>query len=331
MALRRLDRPRAVVLVPTLDLLEQVGDVAKHMSHHAKLRVVSMSTSTPSTHLKRMWEQPVDVLITTPGTLDRWMTTNRLGLAETRWVVLDEADFLLDQGFEQEAKQTFAMLVRIAETRKRPVTLCFATATVPRTLLETLEQENIRPKLLATHYLHRPPSTSRHFFFNTTDKFSKLQQVVQSHHQNQTLVFCNTRDEVERVHAYLQAHFQGIVYKCLGQQTLDERRYVWQQFNNTGILVCTDLVSRGLDTMFCSLVINFDFPRSALEYLHRSGRTARAGRRGQVISLVTKNNRVLVRAIQQRLSKNLDFGVAKWKHESKESGPDEEEKEKEVC
>ncbi|KAJ1515412.1 hypothetical protein HMI56_005027, partial [Coelomomyces lativittatus] len=346
MALRRLEKPRAIVLVPTLDLVHQVGDIAKWMSHEVKLRTLAMSHGMSSVHMKRKLKEPIDLLITTPATLQKQLRMQRLGLAETQYVVLDEADFLIDQGFAEETKATFQLLKKILQTRGRTSQIYCVSATVPSSLLSTLNAWWVLPnststpstsnskskprsnantplplvpstsagcQVIATSHMHRTVPQCEHVFIQARDPYQSLLHVLQTYATpySHGLIFCNTRESVPRVVQFLINQRVPHVYGCVGQQTMQERQLTWKQFHASlgGIMVCTDLVARGLDTLTCQFMVNFEFPLSIIEFVHRIGRTARAGKKGKAIHLVTKRNSVLVKAIQQRLKLKKDFSV----------------------
>ncbi|KAI9168291.1 RNA helicase [Blastocladiella emersonii ATCC 22665] len=323
--LRRPGYPRAVVLVPSHELLMQVGAVAKAMSHTARARVVAVSTSTSDDHVKRVLADPVDILVTTPGTLRQFLAKDTVRLAEARTVVYDEADFIFDQGFAEEATAVLKQIRAIVATRsdnKMTANFVFVTATLPKSLNAVLESTfaPAQRRTVASSALHRPLTRCTQRFVDVARQFqgnksAALADVLHRLHAadtGATLVFANTRQGVDAVYSYL-AETRGLpnVLRLSKRQTLEERAHTWHAFRTVpgSILVATDVAARGLDTTHVSLVVNYDFPVSALEYLHRIGRTARAGRTGCAVSLVTKRSRDLVLAIQQRLRMRAGMGV----------------------
>ncbi|KAJ3370805.1 hypothetical protein GGF31_003831 [Allomyces arbusculus] len=353
--LRRPGYPRAVVLLPSHDLLRQVGKVAKVMSHEARLRVVAMTTSTPLQHQKRIIADPVDILLTTPGSLVEFLGKGRVALAETRLIVFDEADFIFDQGFSTEALKAIKLVQEVAQARSRhssarPIlalggddkhpssrayhanamparhALCLmVTATLPKSLHNSMQVLFAEGGLhmVTTSKLHRPLAKCRQKFVDVPKQYQANQHlavldILKQHRESElpgsVLVFCNRRAAVDALHSYLTTTKRiPNVFKLVGVQSAEERASVWHEFDQTdgAILVCTDIAARGLDTTKVSLVVNYDFPDSAIEYLHRIGRTARAGRPGYAVSLITKDSRALATAIQERLKQKASFSVTK--------------------
>ncbi|KNE69630.1 hypothetical protein AMAG_14185 [Allomyces macrogynus ATCC 38327] len=341
--LRRPGYPRAVVLVPSHDLLRQVGKVAKVMSHEARLRVVAMTTSTPLQHQKRIIADPVDILLTTPGSLVEFLGKGRVALAETRLIIFDEADFIFDQGFSTEALKAIKLVQEVAQARSRhgaastarpilaldgdkhPSTrayhanaaparhaLCLmVTATLPKSLHNSMQVLFAEGGLhmVTTSALHRPLAKCRQKFIDVPKQYQANQHlavldVLKQHRESglpgSVLVFCNRRAAVDALHSYL-ATTKRIpnVFKLVGVQSAEERASVWHEFDQTE------------SAILVSLVVNYDFPDSAIEYLHRIGRTARAGGPGYAVSLITKDSRELATAIQERLKQKASFAVTK--------------------
>ncbi|ORZ40041.1 P-loop containing nucleoside triphosphate hydrolase protein [Catenaria anguillulae PL171] len=320
-------------------LLHQVGSVAKAMSHTARARIVMATTSTPAHHFKRIMTEPVDVLITTPGSLAEFINKEAVKLSETRLVVVDEADFVFDQGFDEEARQVVQHVCKVARTRSTHhgsssalttasgdfvPTFLFVTATVPKSLHAMLTTQFPTPgslQFLATSSLHRPLTRCTQSFVDVANQFQSNKQaalldVLRTTHDfdhGAALVFANKRQGVDTVYSFLTSRNIPNVLKLSKRQTIEERAATWHAFRTTpgAVLVATDVAARGLDTTHVDLVVNFDFPSSALEYLHRIGRTARAGRKGRAVSLVTRRSKELVLAIQQRLKMKSGMGMGR--------------------
>ncbi|KAL7753229.1 RNA helicase [Sorochytrium milnesiophthora] len=337
--LRRIGYPRCIVLAPSHDLVAQLSTVAKSMSHIARLRVVGVTTSTPQTHARRMLDEPIDVLITTPGTLNSYLRDGSVKLTSTQFLVVDEADTIFDQGFERDTRAVIDVMNNIAASKRRSRTsaaaagttaaggstapawrndtepmFVFVTATLPKSLYNTLSESFPDMRVITTPSLHRPLTKCKQHFIDVPRQFRSDKHVALMYtlrefpvSRSNTMIFCNTRKSVETTTAYLRQKLSDrqaeAVLSLTGSQSLDERANVWQHFRTRTdqVLVCTDIASRGVDTVNVGLVINYDFPVTVIEYLHRIGRTARAGRRGVAVSLVTKRSRDLVKDIEGKL------------------------------
>jgi len=242
----------------------------------------------------------VDLVVCTPGRLRKMHARGEVFYSHVHTVVLDEADTLIED-FGQEVAPTLRSLASKQ--------LVLVGATVTPALRKTLKDKFEELEILSAASLHRPPERLKHAFEKSrgADKITLLTTLLEQA-GGKTLVFCNTIQSARAVeHAMREI---GVNTACLhGGMPQANRAEAWSSFNNNKakVLVCTDLASRGLDTLAVSHVINFDFPSSATEYIHRSGRTARAGAKGLVTSIITKHDTKLASLIQADLGGKRDL------------------------
>ncbi|XP_073249245.1 uncharacterized protein [Porites lutea] len=243
----RLNRPRALIVLPNRELAFQVLKVAKSLSHNARFRSALLTGGRKLRVLKSGFESPVDLLVGTPGTLLEFLERGRLFLSDVSYLVIDEADSMFDKTFKNDTMQ----------------------------LLETI---NHLQACTSSH--HRILPHVRHKFVKIpqNDKPEKLLELLRedlSLHNRRTVVFCNTTPSCDFIGHYLTNN--GISHiKLHSTIAIEERSNLFKDFQEEKerILVCTDVGSRGLDTNV-NHVINFDFPISVTDYIHRVGRTGR--------------------------------------------------------
>ncbi|KAJ3267838.1 hypothetical protein HK104_005595, partial [Borealophlyctis nickersoniae] len=341
--LRRLRRPRAVVIVPSRELVLQVTAVAKEISHHARIRVLGLHARTEMKRIKASLESPVDLLITTPGALLKFIDMNLIGLSETRHIAIDEADTMFDEGFGQELSSIFETVKRISETRSRPCQFIFVSATLPRSVVRTLNRDFPDTIRITTPFLHRTLPKLHQVFLridSSTTKKNMLLDILKRAvaDDDRIIIFCNTRKTCAEVTAFLKEK-RYLVADVSSQVETKERAIILEEFvgkevkGKTGktkegspetkkeptpstpedpaarlpplLLVATDIASRGIDTTRVGHVILYDFPQTAIDYLHRVGRTARNGGKGRATSIVGRKDRRLAEEIEYAVKRRM--------------------------
>lgn len=296
-ALRKKSSPRALILLPTRELVKQVYKVAKGLSHYCKLKVETSDSVEK--------DDFVDILITTP----RAFSDNRALKSDSiSHIIVDEADTLMTGNFLAETKAVLKEDARLIAT----------SATITKALQRSLQSLYPDLKIIAAQGLHEAVPQVRQRFINITqpgnEKIRRLIEIVQSSPTSSFIIFCNKLSKAEQVHSVLsealqQANTQVLPSLFHGNLPTVQRSALIDQFSRGQIrvLVCTDLAARGLDTSWVNHVINYDFPRSIQDYLHRIGRTARAGRGGVVTSFVTGKDEGLFEYIQLAVKQNAPF------------------------
>ncbi|KAF7726549.1 putative ATP-dependent RNA helicase ddx28 [Apophysomyces ossiformis] len=296
---RRLDHPRGIVLVPTRELVSQVIKTCKSLAHIVKFRALDVTSRTPR-HilLKRLADSPVDVLVTTPTTLRSYLESNTLSVADMRVVVMDEADSLFDAGWGEDCKA----ILRKAPSKAKVV---IVSATLPRSVHSALDQ--LFPDLLkiTTPSLHKAlPNLKQSFVdlerFAGNRQMALLEVLKKNIKDDKTLIFCNTKKSVEILHNWLKS--KNVPALALYKDAEMSREEALSRFQNEdNVLISTDIASRGIDTTFVDHVVLFDFPTSVVDYLHRVGRTARAGRKGKTTSLIGRKDRMMADRIRRAI------------------------------
>lgn len=305
--LRVARRPRALVLVPTRELADQVAAVAKQLSHHAKVRVVGLvggANAMTGRKLRDTFERPVDILVSTTGRLSQLMEQRLVDVRFVRHVVVDEVDTLVDKGFGEELNRILARCRQGGQN----VQMVAVGATHPKKMVETYEKE-FGELVRVEVDLHVPPAglTQRFVKVDGKEKLNELVAFLGEQGKNggdlrggRMMVFCNTMESCRFLDHFLIE--SGYTTACIhGDVPANRRESEYEKFKGgeRQLLVCTDMAARGLDNLKVDHVVLFDFPTSAVDYIHRAGRTARAGAKGRVTSFVTKKDAKLARAIEK--------------------------------
>ncbi len=293
----------ALVLVPTRELAAQVGEVltglARELPSRPKVAVVFGGVSiNPQLMALR---GGADTVVATPGRLLDLVAHNGLSLASVQRLVLDEADRLLDLGFADELERVLALLPAKRQT------LLFS-ATFPEPL-----------QRLASRLLHQPERidlpgeasapveiVQRVLAVDATRRTQLLRQLVKEHAGERTLVFVASQYAAERLASKLH-HGEIYATSFHGGLSQGARKQALKEFKEKrwDVLVTTDLAARGLDIEQLPVVVNFDLPRSAVDYTHRIGRTGRAGAEGLAISFVSPETEAHWRLIAKRQGLSL--------------------------
>lgn len=298
---------RALVLVPTRELATQVAEtmrtLARFLPEAPKLAVVFGGVSV-NPQMMRL-RGGADIVIATPGRLLDLVDKNAVALGRIDTLVLDEADRMLDAGFADELARVLALLP------ERRQTLLFS-ATMPPAV-EKLAQALMHEPLcvqIADDALTVPDIVQRVITVDPARRTQLLRQLIKDHAWKRVLVFVATQHAAETVAAKLYANgvyaspFHGGLSQGGRTQVLQEMRD-----GQWDVVVTTDLAARGLDIAQLPVVVNYDLPRSAIDYVHRIGRTGRAGASGLALSFVSAATEAHMRLIEKRQGLQLEREV----------------------
>jgi ATP-dependent RNA helicase RhlE len=286
-------QPRALVIVPSRELGEQVMRVFKTFTHATRLRVRSVLGGTDLDVAKRNIEGEFEILVATPGRILKLLDRKLINFSDVRTLVFDEADQMLDQGFLPDAR-------RLVEACPRQVQLALFSATVSSQLEELIASLFKDAKVLRSSGHHRLVATLTTQNRKVVDgkRFPLLLDILKDRSPEGTMIFTNTREQCDRLAEELKkAGMECVVYR--GEMDKGERRLNLRAFKEkkVSLLISTDLAARGLDLEHVGRVINYHLPQDMANYLHRVGRTARAGRPGLVVNLVTERDAELIRKL----------------------------------
>ncbi|KAG6624172.1 DEAD-box ATP-dependent RNA helicase 39-like [Carya illinoinensis] len=310
--LTRPRRPRAVVLCPTRELSEQVFRVAKSIGHHARFRCTMVSGGGRLKPQENSLNNPIDMVVGTPGRVLQHIEEGNIVYGDIKYLVLDEADTMFDRGFGPEIRKFLGPLKnRASKADTEGFQTILVTATMTKAVQNLIDEEFEGIVHLRTSTLHKKVASARHDFIKLSGSENKMEALLQVLELslakgNRVMVFCNTLNSSRAVDHFLGEN-QISTVNYHGEVPAEQRVENLNRFkSNEGdcpTLVCTDLAARGLD-LDVDHVIMFDFPLNSIDYLHRTGRTARMGAKGKVTSLVAKKDLLLATRIEEAMRKN---------------------------
>lgn len=287
-----------LVLVPTRELAMQVADVFNEVSEHLPRKVKSMAVfGGVSINPQMIGMQGVQVLIATPGRLLDLIDSKAVHLGDVRILVLDEADRMLDLGFQDEMNRLLALMPRKRQNILLSATLSNAVNAITQVVLHKPEviQVTAAPQeiTLIKQRAFRVPQERKGPF---------LRYLIELHGMRQVLVFTASSHTADHVADKLKKH--GIDARSThGKKSNHARSQALADLKagRLRVLVTTDLLSRGIDIEFLPHVINYELPRSPKDYVHRIGRTGRAGNTGEAFTLITPEDQPHFKVIQKKM------------------------------
>ncbi|MDB5941803.1 MAG: helicase [Ramlibacter sp.] len=296
-------RVRALVLVPTRELAAQVGEVLRSLGSHLPQRPkVAVVFGGVSINPQMMGLRGgADVVVATPGRLLDLLEQNALKLSFVETLVLDEADRLLDLGFADELQRLLALLPAQRQN-------LFFSATFPpevQALAATLLRDPVRVEVAATA-ANEPAILQRVIEVDPDKRTQLLRHLLKESGWDRALVFVATKYAAE--HVAWKLHQSGVFATPFhGDMSQGKRTQVLAEFKNEqwDVVVTTDLAARGIDIAQLPVVVNYDLPRSAVDYVHRIGRTGRAGESGLAVSFVSGDTEAHWRLIEKRQGLSL--------------------------
>jgi ATP-dependent RNA helicase RhlE len=298
-------KPRALVLVPTRELAVQVADSIKSYGRHLHLNVTTIYGGAGMAPQVDNLRRGADILVATPGRLIDHMERGSAKLDAIEVLVLDEADRMLDMGFLPPIKR---ILGRVPKERQ---TLLFSATFEPRVRSLALEfMRNPQQVQVAANNTIAETIVHRVHPVDGSRKRDLLIQILSRRHTDQVLVFGKTKHGCNRLAEQLEA--AGLRAVAIhGNKSQAQRQKALNQFKagKARVLVATDVAARGLDIPNLPLVVNHDLPMVAEDYIHRIGRTGRAGMEGEALSLVSPEEGGLLNQIQKLLKVDLKMDV----------------------
>ena len=293
-----------LVLVPTRELASQVAQVADNFSRFLSRRVKTVAVFggvSINPQMRKM--NGTDILIATPGRLLDLLSKNALSLNQVEILVMDEMDKVLNMGFREEVNQI------LAEIPKKRQTILFS-ATMDETLEELISKLLKDPKRISVKPAEVEVDLIDQYAYRITPekKGPLLRHIINSGDWSQILVFTSSIRTANNVTQKLVKNgIDAVAFH--GDKSQGARTEALAKFKSgkTRVLVATDLAGRGIDIQFLPLVINFELPRSPKDYVHRIGRTGRAGATGEAISLITEEDLHHFKIIQKKMKKHVQL------------------------
>ncbi|GBE35579.1 ATP-dependent RNA helicase RhlB [bacterium BMS3Bbin06] len=281
--MKRGPSPRALIIAPTRELAIQIDAEAKLLGGPAGFRIIPVFGGIDYHKQREELAKGVDILVGTPGRLIDYLKQKVYSLRNTRFLVIDEADRLFDMGFISDLR---FLLRRMSPYNKRQSMLFSATLS-HRVLELCYEHMNLPEKITVSPEKITVEQIEQEIYHvGSSEKFGFLLGIIRREPAGRYLIFCNTRAATERLERFLNAN--GLATAAItGDLPQKQRMKVLSRFKDGSlpILVATDVASRGLHIDGVTHVINYDLPQDPEDYVHRIGRTARAGAGGKAISL----------------------------------------------
>ncbi len=287
--------PRALILCPTRELAAQAADNFEKYSKNASLSMALIIGGESFTDQEKALEKTCDVLIATPGRLLDLFERGKILLNDVKYFVIDEADRMLDMGFIPDVERIAKLVPQIRQT-------LFFSATMDKEIRRLSEAFLMNPKEVAVD----PPATTAvtvaQSVVTTTeaDKREALRRLIRAEGIDNGFIFCNRKKEVDILFKSLIKHgFDAVALH--GDMVQAKRTEMLAAFKTgeAGLLVCSDVAARGLDISAVPFVINFDVPHNAEDYVHRIGRTGRAGMLGRAITIAVPADSKSLAAIEK--------------------------------
>ena len=294
--------PQALILCPTRELCTQVArEIRKFSRRHAGLQVLTISGGQPSGPQLGALEKGAHIIVGTPGRVNDFIGRGKLYLKKMTTLVLDEADRMLDMGFQDEVE---AILKAAPENRQT----VFFSATFPASIEDMSRRYQKNPVTVAIENTEEKEPEIEQVIYevNNDKKFDALKTVLIHHGPQSGIIFCNLKATVSELKKLLTQEYLSVA-AIHGDLEQWERELVMTKFRNrsTRLLVATDVAARGIDIADLDLVVNYDLPFEPEVYIHRVGRTGRAGKKGLAISFMTSREKFRVEEIEKLTGKSI--------------------------
>jgi ATP-dependent RNA helicase DeaD len=271
---------QALILTPTRELAEQVKDSLRKLSYNKRLNIIAVyggvSIGPQISSLSR-----AEVVVATPGRLLDHLQRRTINTSKIKLLVLDEADRMFDMGFIEDVEQ----IIKNCPSKRQTL---FFSATISPRVKDLANKYMIKPKEVSATKLVDPSKLKQVYYdIQRNMKLSLLVHLLQHEKAGLAMVFCNTRKTTDFVVRNLKANRVNAI-AIHGGLTQNKRTKTIKLFNEAkiGVLVCTDVAARGLHIDNVSHVYNYELPKDPNDYIHRIGRTARAGEEGKVINIL---------------------------------------------
>ncbi len=298
--------PRMLILTPTRELANQITDSIRAYGKFMKVRSCAILGGMPYREQLRLLSQPVDIVIATPGRLIDHLNNRRISLGRLEMLILDEADRMMDMGFTEDVDTIAAASPQNRQTLMFTATLDNTMERLARRLLNNPERIAIAAEKVTLENIEQ----RLHVADNPAHKNLLLQHFISDESLTKAIIFSATKRDTDALARELQeqghkvAALHGDMNQGARNRTIADMRR-----GKVRLLVATDVAARGLDVTGVSHVINFDLPRFAEDYVHRIGRTGRAGASGIAISFASIDDRNYLDRIERFIGQSLPLHV----------------------
>lgn len=296
---------RALILTPTRELAAQVGESVKLYGKYLPLKSAVIFGGVGINPQITMLRNGVDILIATPGRLLDHVGQGTVDLSGVEIFVLDEADRMLDMGFIRDIRRVITILPKVRQNLLFSATYSDEIKTLANTLLRNPAEVEVARRNTSSELVKQSV-----ILVDCKRKSSLLGELIGKHKWEQVLVFTRTKHGANKLTEYLQKI--GITAAAIhGNKSQSARTKALDDFKRSSVrvLVATDIAARGIDIDALPHVVNFELPNIAEDYVHRIGRTGRAGCEGEALSLVCVDEADYLRGIEKLINKKLDARI----------------------
>ncbi len=298
--------PRVLVLTPTRELAQQVSEAATKYGKNMRLKVVSILGGMPYPLQNKLLSNPVDILVATPGRLIDHIERGRIDFSRLEMLVLDEADRMLDMGFIDDVERIAAATPATRQTLLFSATMDGVITNLAKQLLTDPKRISIAPMQARHEHIEQRLM----YVDDMAHKGRLLDHLLRDADLNQAVVFTATKRDADTLADQLlsQGHSAAALHGDMNQRERN-RTLVNLRRGQVRILVATDVAARGIDVPGISHVINFDLPKAAEDYVHRIGRTGRAGSSGVAVSFASNRDTGNLQKIERYTGQNLSTHI----------------------
>jgi ATP-dependent RNA helicase RhlE len=293
--------PRALILVPTRELACQVDESIQKFARFTCLRTALLYGGVGYGHQLGALRRGVDIIVATPGRLLDHIGRGTVNLSNIKFLVLDEADRMLDMGFLPDVKRILAKVPAERQT-------ALFSATIPPQIDSLIKWTMRSPEVVEIGERRSPSANVRHVIYPVADaqKSDLLKELLRQADYQSAIVFCRTKHRADSITRQLRAlnHDAAVIHSNRSQRERDQALAGFRT-GKFKVLVATDIAARGIDVANVTHVINYDVPQHAEDYVHRIGRTGRADAQGEAFTLMVAEDTTYVHAIERFIGKKI--------------------------
>ena len=307
-------KPQALVLTPTRELAIQVKEEIKNIGRFKRIKPVAVFGKQPFQDQARELKQRSHIVVGTPGRVMDHINRETLDISKISYLIIDEADEMLNMGFIDQVKEIINMLNKKRQTMLFSATMPDEIMGLSRKYMTNPEMVEIKAQKLITEKIEHSL-----YKVDETRKMNELRKVLVNEVPESAMIFCKTKENVDKVFEYLNK--KGIsVNRIHGGMMQKDRMEVMEDMRRGKfrLLVATDVAARGIDIEGITHVINYDLPVEKEAYVHRIGRTGRAGAKGKAISLVNQYEGRLLNEIEEYIGFKIEENNRLFSDELKE-------------
>ncbi len=307
---RKKSKPYAVIVAPTKELVVQIEQVFKDISHHVKLRIRSLIGGQRNRMTKSLKDQSYEILVATPNKLLKLIKNKEVHFSDLKYLIFDEADTLFDMGFKKDVEGL------LHNVKYDNTAIHLFSATLPQSvedfLITHFKKKELQKITFDESHKVQGKIDTFNIYVSPKEKLGMVKAFIERTASGRGIIFANQKNHVEEIDAFIKKEIPTLKYKILhGDLAQKDRLAAHKSFvdKKIQILIATDVAARGIDIKDLKWVFNYSLPRSAEFYLHRSGRVARAGKKGSVYNLVTHFDSKMIGFINEAIKgqSNLDL------------------------